>query len=374
MVNNSTERNGIMKSFVLLSLLVACTSTKAYGNILSVLPVSDDGYYIISSSQVFPQSDAISVSLLSEEGQLIWKHESTTVRGDAVGGVLCPGEDGGVVTAVTFGTGYTDILITKWSTTGEVLASDTISFFCYDSPLDLFQFKDGYVLMWDSWSSQRGLHLALLDENGAVIETIFAVETLHPGGTAMTIEDNSFVLAVSPILALENPELTCYSSVHDVVWSHLLPVKDHDYADFVVDVSYAPSGELVALWRTMATGEQPAEYCVTKHSRNGNMLDYYSFPTEWFSDFSFAGLRAGTEMVLMGHSSEESAFWIAFTDLKGELIKKLSVNLDFIPIGIELSNDHSFLVTGIEDGSDEISLLRVSGAGEILWVFPERQL
>ena len=359
-----------MKSFVLLSLLVACTSPGANGNIVSVLPVSGDGCYIISSSQVFPQSDAISVSLLSEVGELIWKHENATVRDDAGGGVLCPGEDGGVVTAVTFGTGYTDILITKWSSSGEELNSDTISFVCYDSPMNLFQFGEGFVLMWDSWSSQRGLHLALLDENGTVIETVFAVETLHPGPTAFTTEDNSFVLAVSPILAHDNPELTSYASVHDVVWSHFLPEKDHDYADFIVDLSFAPSGELVALWRTM----EPESYYVTEHSRNGNMLKYYSFPMERFSEMSFAGLQAGMEMVLMGHTQEESTFWIAFTDLQGELTQKLSVNLNFMPVGIEFLNDHSFLVTGVEYGSDEISLLHVSGSGEILWAFPERQL
>lgn len=358
-----------MKSFALLSLLVACTSPGAYGNILSVIPVSGDGCYIISSSRMYAESDTIYVSLLSEEGELIWKHENTTVRNDAVGAVLCPGLDGGIVTAVTFGTGYTDILITKWSSSGEELNSDTISFVCYDSPSNLFQFSDGYVFMWDSWSSQRGLHLALFDENGTVIETVFAVETLHPGSTAITVEDNSFVLAVSPILALDNPQLTSYASVNDVVWSDFLTEKDHDYADFVVDVSYAPSGELVALWRTM----EPESYYVTEHSRNGNMLEFYSFPMEGFSELSFTGLKAGTEMVLMGHSQEESAFWIAFADLQGELIEKLSVNLDFMPVGIEFLDDHSFLVTGVEDGSDEISLLHVSGAGEILWAFPERQ-
>ncbi len=374
MVNNSIEGNGIMKSFVLLSLLVVCTSPGAYGDILSVLPVSGEGCYLISSSRMYHENDLIYVSLLSEDGELIWKHENATVRGDAVDAVLCPGLDGGIVTAVTFGTGYTDILITKWSRSGEELNSDTISFECYDYPRNLFQFSDGYVLVWDSWSSQKGLHLALLDENGTVIETVFAFETLYPGSTSVTVEDNSFVLAVSPILALDNSELTSYASVHDVLWSHFLPEKDDVCADLVVDVSYAPSGELVALWRTMATGEQPASYCVTVHSQNGHMLEYYSSPLSAFTGASFTGLKAGTEIVLMGHSQEESAFWIAFTDLKGELIEKLSVNLDFIPVGIEFLNDQSFLVTGVEDGSDEISLLHVSGAGEILWAFPERLL
>ncbi len=372
MVNNLTERNGIMKSFVLLSLLVACTSPEAYGDILSVLPVSGEGHYLVSSQNISENETAISIGLLSQEGELLWERESVIVRGDAIDASACTCFDEGFLTAIAFGIGYTDILITKWSTTGEVLASDTISFFCYDSPLDLFQFKDGYVLMWDSWSSQRGLHLALLDENATVIETVFAVETLHPGPTALTVDNNSFVLAVSPILAIDSPELTSYSSVHDVIWSQYLPVRDDDYPDFAYDVSYAPSGELAVLWNTMATGEQSASYCVTVHSQEGHMLEYYSSPVSVFTGTSFTGLKAGTELVLMGHSPEESSFWIAFTDLQGELIEKLSVNLDFIPHGIKFLDDQSFLVTGIEDGSDEISLLRVSGAGEIIWVFPDR--
>ncbi|MCK5841503.1 MAG: hypothetical protein KAH31_05010 [Candidatus Sabulitectum sp.] len=363
-----------MKYSALILLLMIGISTGFSSDIFAVLPVSGEGHYFVSYQNTSDNETAIGIGLLSPEGELLWERESGTVRGDATDVSACPCFDGGFLTALAFGIGYTDILITKWSTTGEVIASDTISFFCYDSPQNLFQFQDGYVLMWDSWSSQRGVHLARLDQNGSVIETVFAVETLHPAGTALAVEENSFAVAVSPIVAIENPQLTGYGSVDNVLWSHFLPEKDHEYGDFVVDLSYAPSGELVALWRTMATGEQPASYCVTEHSRNGDMLEYYSFPMEEFSDISFAGLQAGTDIVLMGHSPEESAFWIAFTDLQGELIEKLSVNLKFIPTGIQFLNDHSFLVTGVEEGSDQTTLLHVSAAGEVLWAFPEREL
>ncbi len=363
-----------MKYAVLSLLLITAVSTCFGNDILAVLPVPGEGCYFISSQNTSGYETVICAGLLSLEGELLWERESGIVRVDATGVSACLCRDGGFLTALAFGIGYTDILITKWNIEGEALSSDTISFLCYDSPQNLFQFKNGFVLMWDSWSSQRGVHLARLDQNGSVIETVFAVETLNPASTALAADDNSFVVAVSPIVACDNPALTAYTAVDTLLWSHFLPEKDHNYADFVVDLSYTPSGELVALWETMATGEQPASYCVTEHSRNGDMLDYYSFPMERFSDISFRGLQAGTGIVLMGHSPEKSAFWIAFTGLHGNLIEKMSVNLNFIPTGIQFLSDHSFLVTGVEDGSNEITLLHLSVAGEILWVFPEREL
>lgn len=346
--------------------MIAGISPGMQGGILDVLPVDGEGIYLILGENVSPCETIIRIGLVSPDGILLWQNESVTVRSDAVASVICPAVDGGILSANAFGSGYTDILLTRWSRTGTVLNTDTIAMQCYDAPGGLIQHDGGYILLWDSWSEDRGLHLAELDESGNVLETVFAFETIHPGATTLAGDENLFVVGISPLLAGDNPALIGYSSFGHELWSFHMPWEIQDSTDYIVALSLSDSGEQVALWKTLA-----GSGCCTTVSEDCELLEYYpSLCTEYAGATSIA-LYESENVIFSGPFTEESTFWIACTDLQGNLTQKLAVNRNLTPSKIIPFGNSSFLVTGTEnDGEDGNILLRISSSGEVLWVFP----
>ncbi len=357
-------------SFLSILGVAVTLSQIASGAIFEVLPVPGDGVYFLSAdSSEFLESE-ISVGCISESGELLWKEPIGIRRSDAGGGVLCSSLDDGILTAVSCGGGYTDILILKCSNSGEILNRDTIAFVCYDTPSDLFAFNNGYILLWDSWSTERGLHLASIDSSGNVIETVFATGTIQPAASSVSSNSTSFVVAVAPLLMEGNTPLKAYTGIGDNIWSHRLPRTEEGYADFVVDISYLDSGEQVALWSTLATCNDVNLSDLTVLSPDGEMIELIRAPLQDYSDASFVSLLGGQEIILTGRSSEESSYWIARTDIHGNPLQQLSVNSDLLPIELSLARDQGFVVSCSRSDSTERTVLqRVNQSGEIMWEY-----
>lgn len=180
-----------------------------------------------------------------------WRFEAPRVREDAPGGYLCSAGEGCVLAAVAYGTGYTDILLVLLGPDGAVLGSDTIAFTCYDSPYELLATEEGYTLLWDSWSEERGLHLAFIGPECSVDTTLFVAETVNPGPAEMIVFRDHILVAVSPLLAVDRV-LFCFSSRGEPEWSvyPLLPQG----ADFITGLS-ADSAGITMSWRALTVTE-----------------------------------------------------------------------------------------------------------------------
>lgn len=359
-------------SYSLFAGLLLILTSSVYGKILTSQPVLGEGIYFVSSKQINPIDEILVLGLLSFEGELLWQKETVTVRSDAEGVCLCPAPDNGILSATAFGTGYTDILITKWSSSGEVLNRDTMALECYDAPYQLTSFDEGFLLLWDSWSDERGLHLASIDSSGNIIDTIFAVETMHPAPAALSTTENSFILVASPVVTFDEPSLVNYAGLDSIIWSHDLPFEEEYYPCFVVDFFIEDSEKFNLLWDINGWSGEIDEYISTQHSKDGRVESSFESPFAEFTEAVFVELAQDNQVVLIEYFGETSSFQIVFTDIQGNELERIPVDYNLNPSAVNCLPDNSFLVYGITGNSPLNSeLIRVSGNGEVLWSFSQ---
>lgn len=254
------------------------------------------------------------LAMFSSSGQLSWQVEVASVRRDAAGGVLLLTEEGNILCACEEGGGYTDVFIGIYNSSGEILNSDVISRECYDSPECICAVEEGILLVWDSWSEERGIHLAFLGENAAVRNTEFISGTAHPMNTALDHRSGATILGVSPIAA-EEEVLFGLSDQGSVLWSsNCFP----EGAMVIHDIEVEESGEFTVLWGDVTVGVDGSSLLLTSHSNCGDVTALETIPFETIAEISAVNILQGGKALIVSNSIR-----LLETDLDGNILTEV---------------------------------------------------
>ena len=354
-------------SNLVVTALLLFINSSIYAEILCTYPSPNEGIYLVSSQPLTLQEDMMFLGLLSFDGNILWQEEIATVRSDAAAVSICSAQDGGILTATAYGTGYTNILVTKWNSAGEILNTDTIAYDCYDAPYQLTPFADGYLLLWDSWSDERGLHLASIDSTGDVIETVFAVETMHPAPSALSADENSFIVASSPAVIVEQNSLIKFAGLESIEWSQISQLEDEFDPCFSRDLIIEDSGKFIVLWELFDFMGEISKCIIAEYSIDGTLENCYDSSLTNFTEAIYVKLLPDGNMILIEHVEDSSFFQIITADIQGNEVQEIPVDYNFIPTTVDYLPYNSFLITGKTDEADE--LIRVTYTGEVLWSF-----
>ncbi len=355
--------NALKNTVIFLSLF----TSSMYASLLSIQPVPDEGIYFASQHIAIDEGDQIFLGLLSFDGNMLWQNEIATVREDAMAVSICSAQEGGILTATASGSGYTDILVTKWNSAGEALNSDTIAFFCYDTPYQLISFEKDYLLLWDSWSDERGLHLALIDSSGNIVNTSFVIPTMHPAPTVLSATENFFIIALSPIVTMEETSLVKFTGFESLVWSQVSQLEYEFNPCYSQDLIIESSGKFVVIWELLEFMGEISKYVISEYSIDGTLDNCYDSSLTDFTEAVYVKLLPNSKMILLEHSSDSSTFQIILADIQGNEELRIPVNYNFIPTKVDYLPDNSFLVIGKATNAGE--LIRVTDTGEVLWSF-----
>lgn len=216
----------------------------------------------IVQSEAGEYSSVLQVQYLNRDGDALWSSAALPVRRDAAAGTVIESPRGEILAACAFGEGYTDILLQLFDSTGNLLNADTISLNCYDTPQALAVTGSGFALAWDSWSEERGVHLAFVDHGGTVLSTDFVSETVNPGPVALVSAGSVLVLAVSPLLA-QGDILNFYSTAGERIGAEkpILP----DAAQLIQSASVVSGDSVETIWETLPDSCGATVETVSRH-------------------------------------------------------------------------------------------------------------
>jgi len=139
---------------------------------------------------------------------------------------------------------------------------------CYDSPQALTSTACGFILLWDSWSQQRGIHIALVSWEGIVSKTCFVSYTINPGPVAMDAGEVVLV-GLSPLLA-DRDVLFCYSPDGDLLWSEAPELPET--AQLIEKIELLESGLFTVLWHSLPDSEGGTVSTFTRHDCKGGII------------------------------------------------------------------------------------------------------
>ena len=226
------------------------------------LPLSDGGICRVIRDDLNEYTSVLRIESVDSGGAVRWTAEALPVRNDALSGLISESAQGGILFASAFGEGYTDILLQLFSDRGELLNADTVSLVCYDSPQALVVTENGFALAWDSWSEERGIHLAFISSQGRVVDTRFATGTVNPGPVALESIDGWLVLGVSPILA-EDDVLFFYSRTGERRRSITPELPDE--AQLIESIQHSETGTFSVVWKSLPDEDGNAVISITEH-------------------------------------------------------------------------------------------------------------
>jgi hypothetical protein len=250
-----------------MSFFLIPTIVFAVSGFIHSVPLSDGGICGVIQEELGEYTSVLRIESVDSGGAVRWTAGALPVRNDAVSGLVSESSDGKILFASAFGEGYTDILLQLFNGSGDLLNSDTISLVCYDTPLALVSTSEGFALAWDSWSGERGVHIAFLDGDGTVVRTVFVTGTVNPGPAALAVFHSSVIIGVSPLLA-QDEILFCYSEDGERLWADrpVLP----EGAELIESIAPSGDGTLSVLWKSLPDADGRTHDTVTEHSVTGS--------------------------------------------------------------------------------------------------------
>ncbi len=295
-----------------MKVLIFLAAAVAYCNpVHDVLVMPSGEVCVLGSAESTTEISNNELTMLTPSGDVLWQMDTPPVRAGAAGGVLSLTARGNIFCACEEGDGYTDVLMGLYSPSGEVLSTDMISRECYDSPQAVCAVGDGMLLAWDSWSEERGIHLAVISENGTVESTEFIAGTIHPMNIAMDHQGGVTVLGVSPV-ASEEGVLFGLSQEGSVLWSSSYCPED---AMVIHDIAVEDSGEFAVLWGTVPVGIGSSSLILTRHSAGGGVTESETEPFQSIADISAVNLVHGEKVLIVSNSIH-----LVETDLNGHIL------------------------------------------------------
>ncbi|GEM_PF-3254839 len=340
------------------------------GLVLDVCAAPDGGAWLATASVHIDGSDAILLSRIDSEGEASFVDTLATVRDDAASCRLISIENGGCAAVAETGTGYTGVALRSYDQDGTLEWELIEDGFCYDSPYELLEIPGGgFLLLWDSWSEERGLWVMCVSPDGEAIWKTHAIPTAHPfyssmcaapdGGCAVTastvtlVDENAAVMLNgegSEVSGWSIEDLEVQGAFSSVgLWSTdagflsawtLEPVAGS--LDTLVMVELLPGGDTGRSWPFALDGLFGAE-----------LID--AVPEGGF-------VLCGTDSSLEGQKT-----WICTTDSSGAVSWSHRFTDGFTPVAMDISPDGLAVIAGDTATGSGAYGVCVGLGGEQLW-------
>jgi len=342
---------------------------KAYGNDgfdygRNIVQGADNLYYIVGSTSSSNSGNTdILVFCIDENGNEIWTHTYGSAQTDIGTDIIFSADSNLLVLGYTngIGTGGYDVYLTKISTSGEQLMTETYGGDDWDFAYDLeVNPNGGYYIVGETYSEGSGNndgYLLSIDEEGEVVfeETfgssgndLFRNMTVSSGGDLFMIGDQRLTSETTSsswiVRANGNGEIL---SEHT---QHVYP----EYNEFGEDIEVTEN-------YIIAASSFPDTPDGTAKTTWKGMND--SYETEWVQEdptFMLKGfvLRSPGEVLGLGQSTSENAFNMMFNIFGGgwqsqtAIVIPLVIDIDF---GLETfydginTNDGGYILVGQGD-------------------------
>ncbi|MFO7627209.1 MAG: hypothetical protein R6V62_08125 [Candidatus Fermentibacteraceae bacterium] len=347
---------------MLFPALLMIASGAATGRVLDICPASGDGAWLVVQSSTEMDEVSVSCLYLIEDGEAVLADTLGSVRSDAAHCRLIQREDGGCFSATSTGTGYTAISLRSYGPDGSVEWELVEDGDCYDEPLGLLGTGDGGVLMlWDSWSTSRGLWVIRVNREGEQLWRTFALPTLHPFFTALCPagDGGCFVAAATVAVMDECVTVTLDSSGNE---RECISVGVLENLGARTPIAAVASDEgIISLWADTPVPESLDEIVVA-------LFNPGSIESRWFSldPLSGAQLLEMSDGGVIAAGGGDTP-WVCTTDMTGTVTWHHRFETAFVPGAID-SGDGFILVSGdcetgffaarVEEGTGEVWSLR----------------
>jgi len=317
------------------------------GNVIDAVSLPHGDVCLLFSETTETEATTLKLCRYRPLEGVLWSLETPPVRADAAQGVLGLTPEGKIITAVQINEGYTDIFIGTYSQGGELLHADTLTTQCYDEPQTICSTEEGMVLAWDSWSEERGVHLATIDEEGVVTGKHFITPTAHPMNIAMDHNAGLTVVGVSP-LAAEDDVLFGINENGSVLWSVGTDCGLPDEASMILDIALEEDGGFQVLWNSGPAGGEVPRYVVTTHLAGGEVLEKVYDPVFRPDGIYALNLLRGGELLQAGYFFEEEGYHVTRTDLSGNPAAQLTLPSDFTFQNVKPWDADGYIVYGFD--------------------------
>lgn len=333
-----------MKRTPLLTLLTMLAGT-AGGQVLDICAASGEQAWLAVRRTAEDTDLSATCLYLSGDGKAAFVDTLGTVRSDAVHCRLLHREGGGCFSATSIGGGYTAVSLRAYRADGSLeweLEQDDI---CYDAPLGLLRTGDGGVLMlWDSFSDNRGLWVMRVTAEGVPLWKTFAIPTFHPFYTAFCgYGDDGCLVAAATVTAAADRVLVTLDSGGRENWGQGVEAVEKTGACAPIAAGSCNDGTLT-LW-TGSPAPESLDGLIAVMERSGSI-------ERW--EYSLDGLTgarilevAGGGILAAGVSGET---WVCSADSAGHIIRYMVFANGFLPEALDFCDGLIFIAGDTENG------------------------
>ncbi len=353
-----------MNRLLFIALLMAATGA-ATGRVLDICPASGDGAWLsVQSATELEETSALCLYRI-EAGEAVFADTLGYVRSDAAHCRLVHREDGGCFAATSTGTGYTAISLRSYGPDGSMEWELVEDGECYDEPLGLLGTDDGGVLMlWDSWSTSRGLWVLRVTREGEQVFRTYAIPTIHPFYTAFCPagDDGCFVAAATVAAMGDWVTVTLDSSGKE---SECVSVGVIENLGACAPMAAGTSNEgIISLWTDTPVPESLDELLVV-------LFNTGSIESRWFSldPLTGAGLLEATNGGFIAAGGGDSP-WVCTTGMTGMVTWHHRFETAFVPVAIDSRGGFILVAGDCETGF--FAACVESGGGEV-WSLLQNQ-
>lgn len=357
----------------LAAVAVADPGWAISGRVLDVCSAEDGGAWLATASAHVGGSDAILLIRIDAAGGAVFVDTLGIVREDAASCRLISMENGGCAAAVEVGIGYTGTALRCYDSELMLNWKLVEDGFCYDSPYELLEMPEGgLLLLWDSWSDDRGLWVMRVSPGGETIWRSFVIPTAHPFYSCLCIAPGGdcVVTASTVTLADENAAVQLNGDGGgESGWS-------------VGDLESLGAFSSMGLWNSEASllsawSLEPVPDCLdtllmVELLPGGELGMSWLFTLDHLSNSSLLDALPGGGFVLSGvdTSSESMQPWIGITDDTGTVEWSHTFADNFTPVAMDISHDGFAVVAGDPmpgTGSGASIIVRLELGGEQIW-------
>jgi len=323
----------------------AITAGACFGQVLDICEAQGNGAWLAVQSVTDLEEISTACLYLVEDGEAILVDSLGTVRSDAAHCRLIPRAEGGCFSATSTGTGYTAISLRAYSPEGTVEWELVEDGDCYDAPCGLLETVDGGVLMlWDSWSTSRGLWVMKVSSAGEPVWKTFAIPTLHPFYTAFCAHGDDGCLVAAAVVAVGGDfAMTALDPTGDETEMWSVGVLENLGASTPMGVRSSDEG-VISVWADTPVPENLDDLIVIRD--HSDSLDSWSYSLD---SLSGAELLEAVDGGFIAAGGEDTP-WVCATDMTGTVIWHHMFETEFVPVAMDSGNGFIFVAGECENG------------------------
>lgn len=348
-----------------LPALLSLAAGSVSGQVLDVCAGGNGTWLAVRCGTEIGEEASTCLFLVSEGGS-VFVDTLGIVRSDAAKCCLTRRDEGGCYAAVSIGTGYTAVSLRAYGPDGAREWEIIEDGFCYDAPTGLFATSDGgAVLLWDSFSSERGLWAMRVSPAGETVWKTFALPTYHPDFTAFCpMADGSFLLAASTEAAMDDRAVAAVGSsgVVESFWT----AGSLEALGAVTPVGiWTARGVPLSAWSGETTPVSLDELVMTTLLEDGATGESWRFKLNPVTGAMLVQAAPGGGFIFCG---VEELPWVCGCDRTGSVTWRSDFGICFTPAAMTMTPSGTVVVAG--DREDGFIVVEVDPATGVLWTFP----